>query len=138
MKNGMDPHLKLFLGVAVIAVVTVTVAGIQVCCFTDNRVALGIEAVGAEMKGGEVVSKEKSFIYFEIMELDEDEETTILAVRARGGENLLGKLTYYARWRGWVFCPEPLTIWSAGCLDEVTRKVRQLNKEAQRRRKTDG
>lgn len=43
MKNGMDPHLKLFLIVTVIAVVTVTVAGIQVCFFTDNRGALAAE-----------------------------------------------------------------------------------------------
>ncbi len=78
------------------------------------------------------MNKEKSFIYFEIEELDE--ERTTWAVRARRDKSLLGQLAYYARWRGWVFRPAYRTEWSAGCLDEVRTKVVALNEEEKRNR----
>ena len=45
--------------------------------------------------------------------------TQDFAIRNRPTGDLLGFVKYYPSWRQHVVAPEPGTVWSAGCLDDL-------------------
>lgn len=53
----------------------------------------------------------------------------IWRIRNRGGGDELGLVTYYPRWRQWVFDPEYSTTYSAGCLREIADFLDRIKQE---------
>ncbi len=52
--------------------------------------------------------------------------STWLCLTNRAGD-LLGTVELYQPWQEHCFYPEPGTLYSAGCLDDVAHFLRQLN-----------
>ncbi|HFE9851216.1 TPA: hypothetical protein ACGBG5_001501 [Enterococcus faecalis] len=41
----------------------------------------------------------------------------------------LGAITFWPAWRKYVFAPDDLTLFDADCLNEISSKLTQMNKE---------
>jgi len=55
-------------------------------------------------------------------------KTKILFIYSIHGD-LLGQISWFARWRCYSFYPAPGTIWNTGCLTEVQEKIYSLTRE---------
>jgi len=56
----------------------------------------------------------------------------VYRIWARKDKSFLGSCRYLIEWREWIFEPHTATLWSAGCLDEVSRFLRRKNTEAKK------
>ena len=50
----------------------------------------------------------------------------IVAVRAKSTGQELGGITWYGRWRQYTFIPNPATLWSQDCLDDIAAFIRSM------------
>lgn len=55
-------------------------------------------------------------------------DANIVLVKTVKGD-ILGCIEYYLKWKELIFVPEQRTIWSSGCLQEITDKMEKLKKE---------
>jgi len=62
-----------------------------------------------------------SYIYFS--KLIQQGKTQRWAVRTRSRDDLLGTIKFYGAWRQYVFFPESQVIFSAGCLDQISKFI---------------
>lgn len=44
-------------------------------------------------------------------------------VRTRTGDDVIGRIEWYPRWRQWILVPEPDVVWSAGCLTDIAQFI---------------
>jgi len=65
----------------------------------------------------------KEYVEFELLE--KKPKTNTYVVKTRSGENL-GTISWYFPWRQYVFYPYDQTIWSEGCLQQVTDFIHNL------------
>ncbi|EAK8385918.1 hypothetical protein CIC46_10245 [Listeria monocytogenes] len=56
-------------------------------------------------------------------------KTRRVLVRNKATRFLLGEITFWPAWRKYVFAPENLTLFDADCLNEISSKLTQMNKE---------
>ncbi len=61
-------------------------------------------------------------------------KTSIYKVVSKVNGTLLGTISWYGRWRQYVFEAEPNMVWSYGCLNDVMLKVIAAN-DYQRQKK---
>jgi hypothetical protein len=66
------------------------------------------------------------------IELDEAQsegrKTSVWRVIANDGDILLGEVQWFGRWRGYVFHPEPMTVFEQKCLREIATFVESKSK----------
>jgi len=55
-------------------------------------------------------------------------KTRRFIVENRRRDEILGYIRWYGPWRQYTFYPEPLTVWSAGCLAEVQKYISGIAK----------
>lgn len=67
---------------------------------------------------------EYEFIIIVLRGMTPSGKTAIFDVRSKRGEDLLGTIRWFARWRQYAFYPASLTIYSAGCLDDIADFLR--------------
>lgn len=60
------------------------------------------------------------FLKFEEVGDGKKRKTKLFAVVSINGENLLGEVKWFARWRRYAFFPEHDTTFDAACLQEIT------------------
>lgn len=72
--------------------------------------------------------------YLEFVEMGESPsgKTKIWSVMNSNDGSLLGQVKWYGPWRKYVFFSEPNCIWSADCLEDLSKFVNQKMKEKQR------
>ncbi|MGL9970941.1 hypothetical protein [Enterococcus sp. DIV1420a] len=58
-------------------------------------------------------------------------KTIRVVVRRKANWAILGEITFWLAWRKYVFVPENLTLFDADCLNDISSKLTQMNKEIQ-------
>jgi len=53
-------------------------------------------------------------------------QTSVYVILSKHHVDPIGKIMWYAPWRQYCFFPEPETVWSRSCLDEVNAFINQL------------
>lgn len=76
----------------------------------------------------------KSYITFEIRERPKNRKTDVYVVKAKSDGTSLGIVKWRGPWRRYVFLPANETLWSSGCMAEVTAFIDGL---MEARRKND-
>lgn len=81
-------------------------------------------------KGFTVIFDEKEFSWFKIYSFHiKGRQLPQYHVYNSVARILIGVIKYYPQWRQFVLFPEPKTIWSKGCLEEVNTFIYQVEKE---------
>lgn len=57
--------------------------------------------------------------YINITETHDTGKTKRWDIRSKSFDDMLGSIFWYGNWRQYIFNPEPGTIYSAGCLDDI-------------------
>ena len=84
------------------------------------------------MKLESTLYKETKWLRFELV--DRKPKTIVMhVVVAKSGE-ILGEISWFARWRQYTFNPEYCTTFNNGCLQDITDVLTSLNKEHRRRK----
>lgn len=66
-------------------------------------------------------------IYFE--KISDSGKTSQWECYNNSSHDLLGNVEWYTRWRQYCFCPEGyITIFSGGCLDDISAFMKDLRK----------
>lgn len=60
----------------------------------------------------------KSYVSFKLIE--RKPKTNVYEIMSESRGNILGRIFWYGPWRQYVFEPLPDTVWSRGCLKEIT------------------
>lgn len=55
----------------------------------------------------------------------------------RNGDNILGNISWYGPWRQYCFFPMEETVFSGGCLDDISAFLKKCNEERKRERKAE-
>ena len=50
----------------------------------------------------------------------------MVAVRSKTSGVELGGISWYSRWRQYIFIPNPETLWSQDCLDDIAAFIRGM------------
>ena len=66
--------------------------------------------------------------YFRVEELPQENrrKTRDYSIISTSSNNLLGHISFYPSWRQHVFVPEPNTIWSVGCLEDINDAIKTI------------
>lgn len=72
---------------------------------------------------------ESTYLRFERDQTRETGTTQVwLVISSRHG-NVLGRISWFGRWRQYAFHPEPDTVWNVACLADVAIVVNRLMAE---------
>lgn len=66
----------------------------------------------------------KKYVYFELTE--KKPKTNVYHVRSKNNGTFLGAIYWHFPWRQYVFESDSDTLWSRGCLQQVTDFLNQL------------
>lgn len=55
-------------------------------------------------------------------------------VASKGDYTLLGRISFWSAWRQYTFQPEGDTVFDVKCLNEVTEKIDEMNKERRKKK----
>lgn len=69
----------------------------------------------------------KKYVDFELAE--RKPKTAVYRVVSKSNRETLGSVYWYGPWRQYVFQPEPETIWSHGCMQQVLDFIQKLMEE---------
>lgn len=64
------------------------------------------------------MNKETAHMVF--TEIGNTGKTKRILVRAKTGGTIIGNVSWYSRWRRYIFAPAPTTIFDAACMEEIT------------------
>ena len=70
--------------------------------------------------------------YFAVELMEKKTRTEVYGIRSKHHSEPIGMVKWYAPWRQYCFFPEPGTVWSRYCLNEVNTFINQL-KEARKK-----
>ncbi len=77
---------------------------------------------------------EFKYIYFE--KVSNSDKTSLWACYNNSSHDSLGDIYWYSRWRQYCFFPNFDTVFSGGCLDDITAFMKELRKfELEERKK---
>ena len=65
---------------------------------------------------------------FEYMIIEKKPKTNVYQVNAKSTGNRLGEIKYKPTWRQYCFFPDTGTLYSAGCMDDLIKFIRNLHK----------
>lgn len=65
----------------------------------------------------------KTYVLFDIEPRPSDRKTDVWDVRT--AKVALGWISWYGPWRQYVYYPLPVTVYSAGCMDEITAFIKE-------------
>ncbi len=69
---------------------------------------------------------DKTYQHFKIVETGELHDRPYYMVFSLHNKGELGLIEYYPRWQEYVFRPNPGTIFSQDCLDDISDFIRNL------------
>jgi hypothetical protein len=72
--------------------------------------------------------KDRKFKFFRVEQAEHDPRYYRIFNKTPG--DLLGNISYFARWDEFVFEPHPNSLWSSDQLRDIITYLNELNKEA--------
>lgn len=74
-------------------------------------------------------------VYFQERDVPEHWKTRAWAVHASADNLYLGHIQWFARWRCYIFQPEPSTVYEKTCLRDIANFVDRMTIEQRKRKK---
>lgn len=68
-------------------------------------------------------------VEFEYMIINRKPKTEVYAVNVKSNGTPLGEIKYHPAWRQYVFEPFSATIYSSGCMANLLKFIKDLNKK---------
>ena len=69
----------------------------------------------------------ESYIGFELIK--QTDKTKVFRVRNKQHGNILGLIMWYGAWRQYAFFPSEETVFSSGCMQDITQFIKGLMEE---------
>jgi len=66
----------------------------------------------------------KKYVGFQLIE--KKPKTGVYRVVSESSGQSLGRIYWYGPWRQYIFEPDPQTVWSCGCMQQVMDFIRKL------------
>lgn len=85
------------------------------------------------MNFGDIVRKTK-WLTFRFNHLSSSGKTSVWTVGGEG-DNCIGSIDWYGRWRSYVFNPRPETIFEQTCLRDIAQFIEDENKAQRNKRR---
>ena len=70
--------------------------------------------------------------YIRIEEAGIEHKRQLYMVRNLKSNGIIGRISFYPRWRGFVFEPMAATVFTPGCLDDISSFIRAIPKPPKR------
>jgi len=67
---------------------------------------------------------ESKYIQMELIE--RKPKTYVFEVQTKNDQTRLGQISWFGRWRQYVFFPEPETVFSSGCMADINSFIEHL------------
>jgi hypothetical protein len=64
--------------------------------------------------------------YFFVELVEQKPKTDVYAVWSKHHSTKIGVVKWYAQWRQYCFFPEPKTVWSLSCLNDINKFIGKL------------